>query len=78
MSTPSLPPPRRYRWLARRTAAVARRRHVFVEYADISLCELASRHNAHAHWLPDAERDNCSKCAAELQKHGDRLVEAGW
>jgi hypothetical protein len=76
-TTPSTPPPRRYRWLARRTTATARKRHVFVEHGDLSLCEYASRYNAHEQWLPDAERPKCSKCEHELSVHKN-LTEAAW
>lgn len=72
-----MPPPRTYRWLARRTVATARKRHVFVEHADLSLCEYASRYNAHEQWLRDGERDACVICERELSKRPE-LSEAGW
>lgn len=70
----------RYRWLARKSPATIKRRHVFVEGSALSLCWNASRMGEADIWKPDPEREQCWQCADELAKAKERsaLQEAGW
>ncbi len=71
----------RYRWLARKSVAYRRPRHVFVESADFSLCTCASRYAEPADWVRNAEREACRVCLRKLEKALEKfpgLQEVTW